>query len=91
MEATRGVLQRALVAAQLPTLQHISVIGLVTIPPMMNGEVLSGTPASQVETTSSCRGTTHAAQTKSKILVCNGNAWLGLLTNAQPVACTGSY
>ena len=56
MEATRGVLQRALVAAQLPTLQHISVIGLVTIPPMMNGEVLSGTPASQVETISSCRG-----------------------------------
>lgn len=47
-EATRGVVQRSITAALNPTLQHMSVIGLVTIPSFMGGQLLGGIAPVQV-------------------------------------------
>ncbi len=47
-EATRGVVQRSISAALAPTLQHMSVVGLVTIPSFMGGELLGGITPVQV-------------------------------------------
>ena len=48
MEATRETLQRCLVLALTPVLNQMSVMGVVSIPGMMTGQILGGTVPSQV-------------------------------------------
>ncbi len=48
MEATRETLQRCLVLALTPVLNQMSVMGVVSIPGMMTGQILGGTSPSQV-------------------------------------------
>ena len=48
MEATRETLQRCLVLALTPVLNQMSVMGIVSIPGMMTGQILGGTDPSQV-------------------------------------------
>lgn len=47
MEATRETLQRCLVLALTPVLNQMSVMGVVSIPGMMTGQILGGTVPSQ--------------------------------------------
>jgi ABC-type iron transport system FetAB permease component len=47
-EATHGLIQKATMAALAPTLSHISVTGLVTIPSAMAGQLLGGSAPVQV-------------------------------------------
>eukprot|EP00884_Botryococcus_braunii_P019051 jgi/Botrbrau1/582/Bobra.0010s0048.1 len=42
MEATRGVVQRAVIVACLPTFQQMSVLAVASVPSFMSGEVISG-------------------------------------------------
>lgn len=42
MEATRGVVQRSLHVALIPMINQMSVVGIVSIPGMMTGEILAG-------------------------------------------------
>ena len=55
MEATRETLQRCLILALTPVLNQMSVMGIVSIPGMMTGQILGGTDPSQV-----CVCPTHA-------------------------------
>ena len=48
MEATRETMQRCLVLALTPVLTQMSVMGVVSIPGMMTGQILGGTVPSQV-------------------------------------------
>lgn len=48
MEATRETLQRCLILALTPVLNQMSVMGIVSIPGMMTGQILGGTDPSQV-------------------------------------------
>lgn len=48
-EATQSLIQKATIAALAPTLSHISVMGLVTIPSTMSGQLLGGTAPIQVK------------------------------------------
>ncbi len=48
MEATRETMQRCLVLALTPVLNQMSVMGVVSIPGMMTGQILGGTVPSQV-------------------------------------------
>ncbi len=48
MEATRETMQRCLVLALTPVLNQMSVMGVVSIPGMMTGQILGGTIPSQV-------------------------------------------
>lgn len=48
MEATRETMQRCLVLALTPVLNQMSVMGVVSIPGMMTGQILGGTSPSQV-------------------------------------------
>ena len=54
MEATRETLQRCLVLALTPVLNQMSVMGVVSIPGMMTGQILGGTVPSQVCCTRLC-------------------------------------
>ncbi|DBA66382.1 TPA: hypothetical protein ACH3X2_002364 [Trebouxia sp. C0005] len=47
MEATRETMQRCLVLALTPVLNQMSVMGVVSIPGMMTGQILGGTVPSQ--------------------------------------------
>ena len=48
MEATSETMQRCLVLALTPVLNQMSVMGIVSIPGMMTGQILGGTSPSQV-------------------------------------------
>ena len=48
MEASRETMQRCLVLALTPVLNQMSVMGVVSIPGMMTGQILGGTSPSQV-------------------------------------------
>ena len=48
MEASRETMQRCLVLALTPVLNQMSVMGVVSIPGMMTGQILGGTVPSQV-------------------------------------------
>lgn len=48
MEATSETMQRCLVLALTPVLNQMSVMGVVSIPGMMTGQILGGTSPSQV-------------------------------------------
>ena len=48
MEATSEIVQRAARVALTPILNQMSVVGLVSIPGMMTGQILSGSDPSQV-------------------------------------------
>ena len=48
MEATSDIIQRAARVALTPILNQMSVVGLVSIPGMMTGQILSGSDPSQV-------------------------------------------
>lgn len=47
-EATQGIIQRATTAALAPTLSHLSIMGLVTLPNAMAGQLLGGSVPIQV-------------------------------------------
>ena len=47
-EAMKGALQRSLQAAILPSLNHMAVIGLVSIPHFVSGELVNGASPLQV-------------------------------------------
>ncbi len=49
-EATQSLIRKATMAALAPTLSHISVMGLVTIPNTMSGQLLGGSAPIQVRT-----------------------------------------
>ena len=51
MEATHAVVQRALAAALSPLLQQMSVVGLVSLPSFMSGQLIAGGAAPQVRCT----------------------------------------
>ncbi|MBS9777707.1 MAG: iron export ABC transporter permease subunit FetB [Gammaproteobacteria bacterium] len=46
-EASRDYAQNALSAGMLPTINSMSVVGLVSLPGMMTGQILAGTPPEQ--------------------------------------------
>lgn len=48
IEATKGVVQRSLYTALIPMINQMSVVGIVSIPGMMTGQILAGTPPLQV-------------------------------------------
>lgn len=48
IEATSETMQRCLVLALTPVLNQMSVMGIVSIPGMMTGQILGGTSPSQV-------------------------------------------
>lgn len=48
-EATHGVIQRATMAALTPTLNHMSIMGLVSLPSAMSGQLLGGSVPIQVQ------------------------------------------
>ena len=50
-EATQGIVQRATTAALAPTLSHLSIMGLVTLPNAMAGQLLGGLVPIQVQVT----------------------------------------
>ncbi len=52
MEATWGVVQKSVLLAVAPSLQQMSVVGLVTIPSFMSGEIIAGASPTQVIPTS---------------------------------------
>ena len=54
-EATHGLIQKATMAALAPTLSHISVMGLVTIPSAMAGQLLGGSAPIQVRCQALCQ------------------------------------
>ena len=54
-EATHGLIQKATMAALAPTLSHISVMGLVTIPSAMAGQLLGGSAPVQVQCQALCQ------------------------------------
>lgn len=56
-EATRESVQRCLILALTPVLNQMSVMGIVSIPGMMTGQILGGTDPSQV----------HAFWSKAKV------------------------
>lgn len=47
-EATREAISRAVRVACMPILNQMSVVGVVSIPGMMTGQILSGSDPSQV-------------------------------------------
>ena len=57
MEATRESVQRCLILALTPVLNQMSVMGIVSIPGMMTGQILGGTDPSQVHLCC-CKATT---------------------------------
>lgn len=48
LEATSETMHRCLVLALTPVLNQMSVMGIVSIPGMMTGQILGGTSPSQV-------------------------------------------
>ena len=48
IEATRNVVQRSLHVALIPMINQMSVVGIVSIPGMMTGEILAGVNPIQV-------------------------------------------
>ena len=48
LEATRALLQHAVSTALTPVLNQMAVIGLVSIPGMMTGQILGGSSPAQV-------------------------------------------
>lgn len=48
IEATKGVVQRSLHVALIPMINQMSVVGIVSIPGMMTGEILAGVTPVQV-------------------------------------------
>lgn len=48
-EATRGVIQRSVTAAISPALNQMSVIGLVSLPELMSGQILAGASPFKVD------------------------------------------
>ena len=49
-EATREIIQRSVRVAMTPVLNQMNVVGIVSIPGMMTGQILGGTDPSQVPT-----------------------------------------
>jgi putative ABC transport system permease protein len=47
LEATRALVQRAVRVAMTPLLNQMSVMGLVSIPGMMTGQILAGSDPAQ--------------------------------------------
>lgn len=47
-EATREIIQRSVRVAMTPVLNQMNVVGIVSIPGMMTGQILGGTDPSQV-------------------------------------------
>jgi Uncharacterised protein family (UPF0014) len=64
-EATKGVLQRSMRVAMTPVLNQMNVVGIVSIPGMMTGQILGGSDPSQV-----MRGPTQHACLHVCISVC---------------------
>lgn len=54
LEATRGLLQDAVATALTPVLNQMAVIGLVSIPGMMTGQILGGSTPEKVEAACCC-------------------------------------
>jgi hypothetical protein len=54
MEATWGVVQKSVLLAVAPSLQQMSVVGLVTIPSFMSGEIIAGASPTHVTPICSC-------------------------------------
>ena len=48
LEATRALLQHSVATALTPVLNQMAVIGLVSIPGMMTGQILGGSSPAQV-------------------------------------------
>lgn len=48
LEATRSLLQHSVATALTPVLNQMAVIGLVSIPGMMTGQILGGSSPAQV-------------------------------------------
>ena len=67
MEATRETLQRCLVLALTPVLNQMSVMGVVSIPGMMTGQILGGTVPSQVP---------YCQPAMTSITVLHSKSWL---------------
>lgn len=80
MEATRETLQRCLILALTPVLNQMSVMGVVSIPGMMTGQILGGTDPSQV-----CLACTLLAQVN--VLYC---ASLHSYSLIPGIMCTGA-
>ena len=59
MEATSETMQRCLVLALTPVLNQMSVMGIVSIPGMMTGQILGGTSPSQVPLSQMLHATRH--------------------------------
>ena len=51
MEAAKPLIQRSVLLGLQPSLNQMSVIGLVSIPGMMTGQILGGTSPAQVQLT----------------------------------------
>ena len=50
-EATREIIQRSVRVAMTPVLNQMNVVGIVSIPGMMTGQILAGADPSQVRQT----------------------------------------
>ena len=48
-EAMKGIIQRSLQAALQPSLNHMSVIGLVSLPEFLSGQLIAGSTPLQVD------------------------------------------
>ena len=62
MEATSETMQRCLVLALTPVLNQMSVMGIVSIPGMMTGQILGGTSPSQVPKSQMLHATHHVIE-----------------------------
>lgn len=49
MEAMKGTIQRSLQAALLPSLNQMSVIGIVSLPEFLSGQLINGATPLQVK------------------------------------------
>ena len=48
LEATKGVIQRSIVTALTPALNQMSVVGLVSLPEFLSGQLAAGASTYQV-------------------------------------------
>lgn len=79
-EATQETLQRSVKVALTPILNQMNVVGIVSIPGMMTGQILSGSDPSQVHLAETQRGHACMASCKSNAACPSGSA-LCLMSN----------
>jgi ABC-type iron transport system FetAB permease component len=80
-EATRAPVRRAVRLAMTPLLNQMSVVGLVSIPGMMTGQILAGSDPSDAARYQVPRGWRGCGEKRGQ-MEWNGLAWLSLGRNA---------